>query len=323
MSDGEVRRIAEKLAEILETKAEKKRKKDTEEKRISENWTTGETTLVCRPCLLYNRNPEVPAHFKVGVRGASGTVQRFTQAGALRNLSAVKEKCKRHELSNLHIWCEARAKREEGRKTRFEERNTQAGMQVVRTAIKTIKRGQGAADFLADLDFQSLSPGAVFAVKNNSKGMFFDLRESIFEVVCQKMRDFFHSNIKNIAVSLDKVTIHHTSYTIITTYFFWEGKLHIVANELRVLTLNDYDSEGTAKMVVASLCSTLGYSRTGLAHRLRHCTYDGVYASPEERVAGGGCLSLVDNVTELLGLDKGDITGIWDVGHNLQVRKSK
>ena len=44
-----------------------------------------------------------------------------------------------------------------------------------------------------------------------------------------------------------------------------------------------------------------------------------MYASPEERVAGGGCLSLVDNVTDVLGLAKGDITGIWDTGHNLQV----
>ena len=48
-------------------------------------------------------------------------------------------------------------------------------------------------------------------------------------------------------------------------------------------------------------------------------SYDGVYADTEERVAGGGSLSLVEHITELLGLAKGDISGIWDTGHNLQV----
>ena len=93
----------------------------------------------------------------------------------------------------------------------------------------------------------------------------------------------------------------------------------MVLNKLTILNLDDYDSEGTARMVVDTLISTLGYSRTQLSNTLRHVSYDGVYASPEERVAGGGCLSLVDNVIDVLGLAKGDITGIWDTGHNLQV----
>ena len=117
-------------------------------------------------------------------------------------------------------------------------------------------------DFQADLDLLALTPGVIYAVKNNSRAIFFDIRDSTFEVVSGKMRKFFGDNIKSIAVTLDKVTVHHTSYTLIMTYFFWRGKLHVVLNELNILNLDDYDSEGTARMVVNSLISTLCYRRT-------------------------------------------------------------
>ena len=49
------------------------------------------------------------------------------------------------------------------------------------------------------------------------------------------------------------------------------------------------------------------------------CSYDCVYASPEQRVAGGGCLDLTRMVEEELGLEEGAITGTWDIAHNLQI----
>ena len=67
-----------------------------------------------------------------------------------------------------------------------------------------MKRGGGSADFLADLDLLSLTPGVVYAVKNNSRDAFFEIRDSTFEVVVQKMQKFFRDNIKNITASLDK-----------------------------------------------------------------------------------------------------------------------
>ena len=95
----------------------------------------------------------------------------------------------------------------------------------------------------------------------------------------------------NLYFTLIRKCHDFVSYTVIITYFFWEGKLHCVLNELTILNLNDYDSQGTARMVVHSLTSTLGYSRTQLANTLSYFVYAGVYASPEERVGGGGCLS--------------------------------
>ena len=161
------------------------------------------------------------------------------------------------------------------KKKSFEERNEEAGLEVIRTAIKVMKRGGGSADFLADLDLLSLTPGVVYAVKNNSRDAFFEIRDSTFEVVVQKMQKFFRDNIKNITASLDKVTVNHVLYIVLITYFFWDGILHCVLKELTILSLDDYDSQGTARIVVESLTRTLGYSRTQLANVLRHFAYDG------------------------------------------------
>jgi hypothetical protein len=52
-----------------------------------------------------------------------------------------------------------------------------------------------------------------------------------------------------------------------------------------------------------------------------NCSYDGVYATTEQRVAGGGCLSLTTMVAEELGLEEGSLTGTWDLAHNQQVTR--
>ena len=82
---------------------------------------------------------------------------------------------------------------------------------------------------------------------------------------------------------------------------------------------DDYDSPGTARAVVEALMETLGLTKTRLANLLRHFVYDGVYATAEQRVSGGGCLNLIKFVAEELGLDVGDITGTWDIAHQLQL----
>ena len=46
-------------------------------------------------------------------------------------------------------------------------------------------------------------------------------------------------------------------------------------------------------------------------------SYDGVYATPEQRV--GGCLDLPGAMAAELGLADGSISGTWDFAHNLQV----
>ena len=62
-----------------------------------------------------------------------------------------------------------------------------------------------------------------------------------------------------------------------------------------------------------------GVTETKLSKLLKHLIYDGVYASMEERVAGGGSLELRKHIIKELGLDEDDITGNWDYAHNMQL----
>ena len=128
-------------------------------------------------------------------------------------------------------------------------------------------------------------------------------------IVSDKTKTFFKNHVNYITVTLDKVTVQRTSYTVILTFFFHEGKIHIILNKLAKLSTEEYDATGTAEMLVQTLVDTLGISRARLANVLVHFVYDGVYATKAERVAGGGCLELKLKVAELLGLEAGHITG--------------
>ena len=113
------------------------------------------------------------------------------------------------------------------------------------------------------------------------------------------------------------VTVQRTSFTVVHTYFFFNGKLHVILNKLHNLSSDQYDSTGTAKMVIKTLCETLGVSESKLSRLLRHFIYDGVYADIEERVKGGGSLELKKNVCELLGLEPGEMVDCLRQGTTL------
>ena len=110
-------------------------------------------------------------------------------------------------------------------------------------------------------------------------------------------------------MTLDKVTVQRTSFTVICTYFFNDGRIHVILNKLRKLSTEEYDGRGTAIMLIDTLCETLGFTKMRLSRVLKHLVYDGVYASPEERIAGGGSLDLKKHVSEILGLDPESLTG--------------
>ena len=59
------------------------------------------------------------------------------------------------------------------------------------------------------------------------------------------------------------------------TYFFHEGKIHVILNKLEKLESIDYNGHGTAGMVIRVLKDTLGLTHTKLARILRHFIYDG------------------------------------------------
>ena len=72
---------------------------------------------------------------------------------------------------------------------------------------------------------------------------------------------------------MDQVTVNRTSFTVICTYFFFDGKIYVILNKLQKLTTEDYNSEGTASMVIKTLCETLGFTKSKLSNVLKHLVY--------------------------------------------------
>ena len=105
----------------------------------------------------------------------------------------------------------------------------------------------------------------VVPVKNDSTASFFQTRDVVFEVVSEKTKAWFATGgkggVEEIAVTLDKVTIQRVSYTALLTYFFYNGVIYVILNKLYTMRADEYDSEGTAKAAVGTLCETLGITR--------------------------------------------------------------
>ena len=167
-----------------------------------------------------------------------------------------------------------------------------AAKKIIRNALFCFKRSLGSEDFQALNAKDYLSEKDLgsdvynIATKNDARSEFFRLRNVTFDVLTEKTKQYF-SHVKDIAVTLDKVTVQRTSFTVICTYFFNNGRIHVILNKLRKLCTDEYDGRGTAKMLIDTLCETLGFTKMRLSRVLKHLVYDGVYASPEERIAGG------------------------------------
>ena len=136
------------------------------------------------------------------------------------------------------------------------------------------------------------------------------------------MRAYLKSVFKSVtsaSLTLDKVTVSRIAYTVLVSFFFHEGEIAAVLNDLRVMKSTEYDGANTASMVGLDLVASLGIKREQIGEIFHHTIYDGVYANAEERVRGGGCLSLNKHFAEWCGLPQDSFTGNWDMGHKLQL----
>ena len=73
----------------------------------------------------------------------------------------------------------------------------------------------------------------------------------------EKTKTFFKEHVKHITVTLDKVSVQRTSYTVILTFFFHKGKVHIIFTKFARLSTEEYDADGTADMLINTLVETL------------------------------------------------------------------
>ena len=215
-------RIASKVSQANESK---------NEKAIQENqefWKESDDYWVCNPCLSYSNSNDMPQLLQSGKRGNFGYVSK---SGKSHHVTQNK---KHHSDAPLHLWCVKKFQDESKQKNLLNKKSEIAAKKIIRNALFCFKRSLGSEDFLAlnEKDFLTESDSEMYniATKNDSRNEFFRLRNVIFDTLAEKTKNFFSQKVEDIAVTLDKVTVKRTSYTVIMTYFFYEGKIHVILN---------------------------------------------------------------------------------------------
>ena len=189
----------------------------------------------------------------------SGVIGKLSISGEIKPVWQLKQAMRRHCDNSLHKWCARKAEEEKIVNKTFEEENKTVAFNVIRAYLKNARRGLGSADFQADIDFQHLTPGVPKSQKNDSRSTFFQLRDDTFEVLTGEVHNLFKGDlITELSVTLDKVTIQHRTFTVLLCFFFYEGSIYCLLNDLLKMEDDDYNDPGTAGMVVCCLVLTLG-----------------------------------------------------------------
>ena len=278
---------------------------------------TSDEKLYCVPCFNQTSSLLFPSHLKPGIKGNHGIFNKPNDPKYKTN----KERKKRlldHTRSEVHCWCINQEKNATTQLDAEAEMNRRCAEILVTNAYECLKDLDGSEKFCRENNkLETLIPSE-YPTKNDGRQMFFSIREIVFEKLTLKIREKFKS-VKSACFTLDKVTVRRTPFTVIMTYFFHDGRIHVLLNSIHKMKFEEYDGKGSAKMVGEVLMKSLGLTKQEVGEKFRHGTYDGVYASAGERVAGGGCLSLMHHFANWCELPEENFSGHWDVGHKLQL----
>ena len=271
LTKEEKEELAEDIAQRVFRMKEEKEVRDKYEARRSDVWEKGRDFLICKACSTYKDQTNLPKEILKLKRGVTGMVARNRDNGRKIPEGEVRRRVNEHEEKNFHLWCVRKAQEEKKSSKTYEEENKEAGLLVIKAFLKTASEGGSGQDFLRLVDFTHLIPGVVKSQKNNSRPAFFKLRDDCFELVTERVKERFRSGaINEISITLDKVTVQSRSFTVLLTFFFSNGKIYCLLNGLLKMGRKDYDSAGTAEMIVDSLKETLGLTSSQLARKLLH-----------------------------------------------------
>ena len=295
---------------IAEAVASRLSDKKSDEGRVKGDWIEGGNNLTCATCLHLD-TVQIPQALKSFRKGNFGVITNKSSYEAERNKNI-------HEKYPLHKWCyqKINEKRDESKNAR--DKNKAAAELLATNAAFCLLTGGSAKDFVRLNSKDCLVPGLTTATKNDGEQEFFSYRDIFFLKLSEGVKVWFKDHIKSFSCTLDKITVQRIPYFAVLTYFFWEGRISILLNSVHRIKSDQADSNETAQMVITILTETLGLSLSALKSKIHHFSYDGVYCTREERTTNNG-LALTDFFAELLGLEKGDITGNHDMSHNLQL----
>ena len=227
LSEDTIDRLAEKLSAAMKIKEKK------ETSKVTECWISTDEVMICRPCQELSSSPEVPSVLRSSKPGNWGIVSNTQEKRKV--LYAMMK----HESTGLHQWCALQEGKKKDGDAQKEAKETEAGQLVIRNALFCLKKGLSSEDFVSLNSLNHLTPGLNPAVKNNSRKAFFEIRTMIVEETKHFIKKLFCAPvIENIAVTLDKVTVGHVSFTVVCTYFFLYGKPNVILNTMHVRHVN-------------------------------------------------------------------------------------
>ena len=187
-----------------------------------------------------------------------------------------------HESSALHTWCVQMYTDHQKEKDLKLKKNEEGAEKIVTNIMFCLQNSLSAHTY-------RIIKNKDFPTKNDGIQSFFQVRDITYDSLLQTVSEKLKS-VQYASFSLDKVTVRMVPYTVLVTYFFYDGKLNVYLNAVYPMKSFQYGREETAKFVGQELMRTLNLTRHEVATKFVHSCYDGVYASKEERTRGGGCL---------------------------------
>ena len=257
-------KVQNSILEVLNKKKEPVNSVKSENSKFNDEcWEEFDDYYICTPCALNHKRKDVPLEYKPSIKSGYGMIKKPQKKF---HITSSKNE---HNQLELHGWCVGKYKTEKNEKLTYDQSNAEAGKKIIKNAVYCFQNSLGARNFLG---LNALNYSCHFentATKNDSEKEFFRLRNVVFDLLTEKTHKFFQENVNQISVSLDKVTVQRRSYTVVVTFFFYDGHIHVILNKLQKLGTLDYDGNGTAKMLVSVLTETLGVTETKLAMILR------------------------------------------------------
>ena len=82
-----------------------------------------------------------------------GVIGKQGKDGKTRARKDLTRSAKDHAENDLHLWCMRKAEHEKQGDKTFQDTNREVATNIVRAALKSLKRGLGAQDFMVDMDY--------------------------------------------------------------------------------------------------------------------------------------------------------------------------
>ena len=184
------------------------------------HWKETDTQLICLDCFHYASRCK-DTTLRTFLRSNFGYISRQQQKIHIKSI------IKNHTSNALHAWCYNKTEQVAAQSKRGREVNEKAANMLITNAILYLQTSESAATFLkyCNKDVLNEDLSKYVARKNDGMQMFFELRKLIYDELFVECKQLFE-NVCNISVTLDKVTCAGVPYTVIFTYFFYEGRIH-------------------------------------------------------------------------------------------------